>query len=44
VPHTDSKTRNHVLFGGDGFTDDYWESCTGTKTSSIVTAISLRNE
>jgi glycerol-3-phosphate dehydrogenase len=22
---TDSKTRNHVLYGGEGFTDDYWE-------------------
>lgn len=25
VPETDSKTRNHVLFGGEGFTDDCWE-------------------
>ena len=25
VPQTDSKTRNHVLFGGEGFTDDCCE-------------------
>lgn len=24
VPQTDSKTRNHVLYGGEDFTDDYW--------------------
>jgi len=24
VPRTDSRTRNHVLFGGQDFTDDYW--------------------
>jgi glycerol-3-phosphate dehydrogenase len=25
IPGTDSQTRNHVLFGGRGFTDDYWQ-------------------
>jgi glycerol-3-phosphate dehydrogenase len=25
IPRTDSLTRNYVLFGGEGFTDDYWE-------------------
>ncbi|HTV59768.1 MAG TPA: glycerol-3-phosphate dehydrogenase/oxidase [Verrucomicrobiae bacterium] len=25
VPRTESKTRTHVLCGGEGFTDDYWE-------------------
>jgi glycerol-3-phosphate dehydrogenase len=25
VPETDSQTRNHVLYGGEGFTDDYWK-------------------
>jgi glycerol-3-phosphate dehydrogenase len=24
VPQTDSKTRNHVLYGGKAFTNDYW--------------------
>lgn len=24
VPETDSRTRNHVLYGGKDFTDDYW--------------------
>jgi glycerol-3-phosphate dehydrogenase len=25
LPHTESKTRNHILYGGEGFTDDYWK-------------------
>lgn len=25
VPETDSRTRNFVLYGGNGFTDDYWK-------------------
>jgi glycerol-3-phosphate dehydrogenase len=25
VPQTESKTRNHILYGGEGFTDDYWK-------------------
>jgi glycerol-3-phosphate dehydrogenase len=24
LPQTESKTRNHILHGGEGFTDDYW--------------------
>jgi glycerol-3-phosphate dehydrogenase len=26
VPQTDSKTRKHILYGGDGFTNDYWKT------------------
>lgn len=26
VPRTDSATRNHVLHGGDAYTNDYWET------------------
>jgi glycerol-3-phosphate dehydrogenase len=29
VAQTDSQTRNHVLYGGQGFTDDYWEKIRG---------------
>jgi glycerol-3-phosphate dehydrogenase len=29
VTQTDSQTRNHVLYGGQGFTDDYWEKLRG---------------
>ena len=25
LPQTESKTRNHILHGGEGFTDDYWK-------------------
>jgi glycerol-3-phosphate dehydrogenase len=25
VPKTDSRTRNHILYGGERFTDDYWQ-------------------
>src|SRR5262249_51913819 len=25
VSQTESKSRNHVLYGGEGFTDDYWK-------------------
>src|SRR5262249_27764637 len=25
VSKTESSTRNHVLYGGEGFTDDYWQ-------------------
>jgi glycerol-3-phosphate dehydrogenase len=25
VPQTESLTRNHILHGGEGFTDDYWK-------------------
>ena len=29
VPRTESATRHHVLYGGEGFTDDYWQTlCT----------------
>jgi glycerol-3-phosphate dehydrogenase len=25
LPQTESQTRNHILHGGEGFTDDYWK-------------------
>lgn len=25
LPQTESKSRNHILYGGEGFTDDYWK-------------------
>ena len=25
LPQTESQTRNHILYGGEGFTDDYWK-------------------
>jgi glycerol-3-phosphate dehydrogenase len=25
LPQTESLTRNHILYGGEGFTDDYWK-------------------
>ena len=25
MPQTDSQTRNHILYGGEGFTNDYWK-------------------
>ena len=25
-PQTESLTRNHILYGGEGFTDDYWKT------------------
>src|SRR5215471_5796570 len=25
LPQTESKTRNHILYGGEGFPDDYWK-------------------
>jgi glycerol-3-phosphate dehydrogenase len=25
LPETESQTRNHILYGGEGFTDDYWK-------------------
>src|SRR5262250_11993 len=25
LPQSESKTRNHILYGGEGFTDDYWK-------------------
>src|SRR5258708_17104312 len=25
LPKTESQTRNHILYGGEGFTDDYWK-------------------
>lgn len=26
LPRTESLTRNHILYGGEGFTDDYWKT------------------
>jgi glycerol-3-phosphate dehydrogenase len=34
LPQTESKTRNHILHGGEGFTDDYWKRlCRGHAVS-----------
>jgi glycerol-3-phosphate dehydrogenase len=38
VPKTDSQTRNHVLYGGEGFTDDYWEKLSRRHRISDETA------
>jgi glycerol-3-phosphate dehydrogenase len=38
VPQTDSQTRNHVLHGGAGFTDDYWKQLCRDKAVSEETA------
>ena len=38
VPQTDSETRNHMLYGGVGFTDDYWKQLCRDKAISEETA------
>jgi glycerol-3-phosphate dehydrogenase len=38
VPQTESKTRNHVLHGGEGFTDDYWKRLSREHSISEGTA------
>ena len=38
VPQTESSTRNHVLFGGLGFTDDYWKQFCRDQAISEATA------
>jgi glycerol-3-phosphate dehydrogenase len=38
VPQTDSETRNHMLYGGARFTDDYWKQLCRDKAISEETA------
>ncbi len=38
APRTDSLTRNHVLYGGEGFTDHYWEKLCAESPVSESTA------
>jgi len=38
LPQTESKTRNHTLYGGEGFTDDYWKNLCLEHTVSEETA------
>jgi glycerol-3-phosphate dehydrogenase len=44
VPRTNSKTRNHVLYGGEGFTDDYWEKLCEQYRLSEATARHLSSK
>ena len=44
VPRTNSKTRNHVLYGGEGFTDDYWEKLCDQYRLSEATARHLSSK
>lgn len=44
LPQTDSKTRNHVLHGGEGFTDDYWKKLCGEHPISEGTARHLASK
>jgi glycerol-3-phosphate dehydrogenase len=38
LPPTGSQTRNHLLYGGEGFTDDYWEKLRNQNGLSEATA------
>ena len=38
LPRAETRTRNHVLFGGEGYTDDYWKKLTGNYPISEETA------
>jgi len=44
VPQTDSETRNNVLYGGVGFTDDYWKQLCRDKAVSEETAHHLASK
>lgn len=44
VPQTDSGTRNHMLYGGAGFTDDYWKQLCRDKAISEGTAHHLASK
>ena len=44
VPRTDSKTRKHVLYGGESFTDDYWERLSQKHGFSEATARHLSSK
>lgn len=44
TPHTESKTRNYILFGGNGFTDDYWKKLSRKHPISTETARHLASK
>ena len=44
MPRTESPTRNHVLYGGEGFTDDYWETLSREHHISPETAQHLASK
>src|SRR5215469_16208822 len=44
VPQTDSETRDNVLYGGVGFTDDYWKQLCRDKAVSEDTAHHLASK
>ena len=37
-PRTEAQTRNHILFGGEGYTDDHWKKLTRNHPISQETA------
>src|SRR5215831_5587501 len=43
-PHTEAKTRNVILFGGKGFTDDYWTKLSPKSPLSAGTARHLASK
>jgi len=43
-PHTEAKTRNFILFGGKGFTDDYWTKLSPKSPLSAGTARHLASK
>jgi glycerol-3-phosphate dehydrogenase len=44
VPPTDSQTRTHVLYGGEGYTDDYWKKLARQHRLSEETARHLASK
>jgi glycerol-3-phosphate dehydrogenase len=44
LPQTESQTRNHILYGGEGFTDDYWKKLCRAHPISEGTARHLANK
>jgi glycerol-3-phosphate dehydrogenase len=38
LPQAESRSRNHVLYGGEGFTDDYWKNLCRKRRISEETA------
>jgi hypothetical protein len=44
LPQTESKTRNHLLYAGEGFTDDYWKRLRGEQSISEGTARHLADK
>jgi len=44
LPQTESQTRNHILYGGEGFTDDYWKRLCREHPISEGTALHLASK